>query len=55
MQPAGRSITRIDDLPVTPTAEVALADVEPVLDVEVLQCLAEEIDADGVRAALACS
>jgi signal transduction histidine kinase/CheY-like chemotaxis protein len=42
----------IDQLPVTPTAEVALADVEPVLDVAVLRCLAEEIDADGVRAAL---
>jgi two-component system aerobic respiration control sensor histidine kinase ArcB len=39
-------------LPVTPAAEVALTDVAPVLDCAVLKCLAEEIEADGVRAAL---
>jgi signal transduction histidine kinase/DNA-binding response OmpR family regulator len=43
---------RIDVLPVTPPAEVAMADVVPVLDAAVLRCLAEEIDPDGVRAAL---
>ena len=42
----------IDKLPVTPAAEVAMADVAAVLDIEVLKCLSEEIDADGVRAAL---
>ena len=43
----------IDKLPVTPAAEVAIADVVPVLDIAVLRCLSEEIDPDGVRAALA--
>ena len=43
---------RVDDLPVTPPAEVAIADVVPLLDIAVLKCLTEEIDADGVRAAL---
>ena len=43
----------IDQLPVTPAAEVALVDVVPVVDIAVLKCLAEEIAADGVRAALA--
>jgi HPt (histidine-containing phosphotransfer) domain-containing protein len=42
----------IEALPVTPPAEVAMADVVPVLDVGVLRCLADEIDPDGVRAAL---
>jgi signal transduction histidine kinase/DNA-binding response OmpR family regulator len=39
-------------LPVTPAAEVTLADVAPEIDIAVLRCLAEEIDAEGVRAAL---
>jgi CheY-like chemotaxis protein/HPt (histidine-containing phosphotransfer) domain-containing protein/anti-sigma regulatory factor (Ser/Thr protein kinase) len=39
-------------LPLTPPAEVAMADVVPVLDLAVLRCLAEEIEPDGVRAAL---
>jgi signal transduction histidine kinase/CheY-like chemotaxis protein/HPt (histidine-containing phosphotransfer) domain-containing protein len=38
-------------LPVTPAAEVAIADVAPVLDTVTLNCLREEIDSDGVRAA----
>jgi PAS domain S-box-containing protein len=42
----------IDKLPVTPAAEVALADVGTLIDAEVLRCLTEEIGADGVRAAL---
>src|SRR6185436_984770 len=42
----------VERLPVTPPAEVAMVDVVPVLDVEVLKCLAEEIEPDGVRAAL---
>jgi signal transduction histidine kinase/CheY-like chemotaxis protein/HPt (histidine-containing phosphotransfer) domain-containing protein len=38
-------------LPLTPAAEVAIADVAPVLDTATLNCLREEIDCDGVRAA----
>jgi signal transduction histidine kinase/DNA-binding NarL/FixJ family response regulator/HPt (histidine-containing phosphotransfer) domain-containing protein len=36
-------------LPVTPPAEVALTDVEPVLDRSVLDAFAEEIGLDGVQ------
>ena len=50
-QPAQRA-DEVDALPVTPPAEVAIADVVPLLDVAVLKCLTEEIEADGVRAAL---
>ena len=41
--PPPRAERRDRALPVTPAAEVAMADVAPVLDVEVLKCLAEEI------------
>ena len=40
------------DLPVTPPAEVALADVAPVLDRTALDTFIEEIELDGVRATL---
>ena len=39
-------------LPVTPPAEVALADVAPVLDRAALDTFIEEIELDGVRATL---
>lgn len=40
------------DLPVTPPAQVALADVAPVLDRAALDTFIEEIELDGVRATL---
>jgi HPt (histidine-containing phosphotransfer) domain-containing protein len=42
----------IDRLPVTPPAEVTMANVAPILDLEEFKCLIEEIDLDGVRETL---
>jgi HPt (histidine-containing phosphotransfer) domain-containing protein len=42
----------IERLPITPPAEVTMADVAPILDLEAFKCLIEEIDLDGVRETL---
>jgi signal transduction histidine kinase/CheY-like chemotaxis protein/HPt (histidine-containing phosphotransfer) domain-containing protein len=44
--------TAIRSLPVTPSAEVAMTDVAPILNQKAFNMLIEEIDADGVRVTL---
>ena len=50
-QATPRSESR-NDLPAVPSAAVAVADAGPILDHAVFNALVEEIDIDGVRAAL---
>jgi len=50
--PLHKQETARDDLPLVPPAAVAMTDVGPILDRAMFNTLVEEIDIDGVRAAL---